>query len=217
MIWDEVGESDSQRDAMLLEIEQKCLDLYRSKVDEAKLYRAQIEQEITDYVGEIAGICAALGEQSPHVSIVGTPELSVLDIFLPLGDFTVDKLWLVCLQFDPKSCGSLKKAREKVVSQLEEMRKLKTEKKKQFAEVLYQLKNISIELHGSKVVNEYLDENNLSLKRLEELKKQLFQLQNEKVISVFSDDLFIQTFDRPNCTLFIMSLGILQCIFLILE
>ncbi|KAG2404443.1 microtubule-associated protein [Vigna angularis] len=148
MIWDEVGESDSQRDAMLLEIEQKCLDLYRSKVDEAKLYRAQIEQEITDYVGEIAGICAALGEQSPH--------------------------------FDPKSCGSLKKAREKVVSQLEEMRKLKTEKKKQFAEVLYQLKNISIELHGSKVVNEYLDENKLSLKRLEELKKQLLQLQNEK-------------------------------------
>ena len=80
IIWDEVGESDSQRDAMLLEIEQKCLDLYRSKVDEAKLYRAQIQQEITDYVGEIAGICAALGEQSPHVSIVGTPEFSVLDI-----------------------------------------------------------------------------------------------------------------------------------------
>ncbi|XP_027929558.1 65-kDa microtubule-associated protein 3-like isoform X2 [Vigna unguiculata] len=148
IIWDEVGESDSQRDAMLLEIEQKCLDLYRSKVDEAKLYRAQIQQEITDYVGEIAGICAALGEQSPH--------------------------------FDPKSCGSLKKAREKVVSQLEEMRKLKTEKKKQFAEVLYQLKNISIELHGSKVVNDHLDENNLSLKRLQELKKQLLQLQNEK-------------------------------------
>ncbi|ESW11989.1 hypothetical protein PHAVU_008G076000 [Phaseolus vulgaris] len=148
IIWDEVGESDSQRDAMLLEIKQKCLDLYRNKVDEAKLYRAQIQQEITDYEGEIAGICAALGEQSLH--------------------------------FDPKSCGSLKKAREKVVSQLEEMRKLKTEKKKQFAEVLYHLKNISIELHGSKVLDAYLDENNLSLKRLEELQKQLLQLQNEK-------------------------------------
>ncbi|KAK7374146.1 hypothetical protein VNO80_07572 [Phaseolus coccineus] len=148
IIWDEVGESDSQRDAMLLEIEQKCLDLYRNKLDEAKLYRAQIQQEITDYVGEIAGICAALGEPSLH--------------------------------FDPKSCGSLKKAREKVVSQLEEMRRLKTEKKKQFAEVLYHLKNISIELHGSKVLDAYLDENNLSLKRLEELQKQLLQLQNEK-------------------------------------
>jgi len=85
IIWDEVGESDSQRDATLLEIEQKCLDLYRNKVDEAKLYRAQIQQEITDYVGEIAGICAALGEQSLHVSIVGTLEFSVLDIFLATG------------------------------------------------------------------------------------------------------------------------------------
>jgi len=92
IIWDEVGESDSQRDAMLLEIEQKCLDLYRNKVDEAKLYRAQIQQEITDYEGEIAGICAALGEQSLHVSIVGTREFSVLDNILVTGDFTVDKL-----------------------------------------------------------------------------------------------------------------------------
>ncbi|TKY65604.1 65-kDa microtubule-associated protein 3 [Spatholobus suberectus] len=148
IIWDELGESDSQRDAMLLEIEQKCLDLYRSKVDEAKLCRAQIQQDIADYVAEIAGICAAMGEQPLH--------------------------------FDPKSCGSLKKARETVVSQLEEMRKLKTERKKQFSEVLYQLKNISSELYGSMVVNAYLGENNLSMKRLEELRKQLLQLQNEK-------------------------------------
>lgn len=121
----------------------------------------------------------------------------------------------MCPQFDPKSCGSLKKAREKVVSQLEEMRKLKTEKKKQFAEVLYHLKNISIELHGSKVLDAYLDENNLSLKRLEELQKQLLQLQNEKV--VFSADLFIQTFDRPKCMLFMTCSGMLQCILLVIE
>ncbi|KAK7394896.1 hypothetical protein VNO78_15437 [Psophocarpus tetragonolobus] len=148
IIWDELGESDSQRDAMLLEIEQKCLDLYRNKLDEAKLCRTQIQQEISDHVAEIASICASMGEQPLH--------------------------------FYPKSCGSLKKARETVVSQLEEMRKLKIEKKKQFSEVLYQLKNISTELYGSMVVNAYLDENNLSLKRLEKLQKQLLQLQNEK-------------------------------------
>ncbi|KAG5008380.1 hypothetical protein JHK85_026922 [Glycine max] len=162
IIWDEVGESDSRRDAMLREIEHKCLDLYRKEVDEAKLCRAQIQQEIADNVAEIAGICAAMGEQPLH------------------GDFTVDKLLLVCPQFDPKSCGSLKKARETVVSQLEEMRKLKTKRKKQFSEVLYHLKNISSELYGSMVANAYLEENNLSLKRLEELQKQLLQLQNEK-------------------------------------
>ncbi|KAG4992790.1 hypothetical protein JHK87_026247 [Glycine soja] len=148
IIWDEVGESDSRRDAMLREIEHKCLDLYRKEVDEAKLCRAQIQQEIADNVAEIAGICAAMGEQPLH--------------------------------FDPKSCGSLKKARETVVSQLEEMRKLKTKRKKQFSEVLYHLKNISSELYGSMVANAYLEENNLSLKRLEELQKQLLQLQNEK-------------------------------------
>ncbi|RDX77449.1 65-kDa microtubule-associated protein 3, partial [Mucuna pruriens] len=155
IIWDELGESDSQRDAILLDIEHKCLELYRKKVDEAKLCRAQIQQEIVDYVAEIAVICSAMGEQPLHVL-------------------------LVCPQFDPKACGSLKKARETVVSQLKEMRKLKTERKKQFSEVLYQLKNISSELYGSMAVNAYADENNLSLKRLEELQKQLLQLQNEK-------------------------------------
>jgi len=122
---------------------------------------------------------------------------------------------LACPQFDPKSCGSLKKAREKVVSQLEEMRKLKTEKKKQFTEVLHLLKNISIELHGSEVLDAYLDENNLSLKRLEELQKQLLELQNEKV--VFSADLFIQTFDTPKCMLFMICSGMLQRILLVVE
>ncbi|XP_020219857.1 65-kDa microtubule-associated protein 3 [Cajanus cajan] len=148
IIWDELGESDSHRDAMLLEIEQKCLDFYRKKVDEAKLCRAQIQQEIADYMAEISSVCAAMGGQPLH--------------------------------FDPKSCGSLKKARETVVTQLEEMRKLKTERKKKFSEVLYQLKIISSELYDSMVVNAFLDENNLSLKRLEELQKQLLQLQNEK-------------------------------------
>lgn len=77
IIWDELGESDSQKDAMLLEIEQQCLELYRKKVDEAKQCRAQLQREISDYEAEIAGICAAMGEQSLHVSVVGTLELSL--------------------------------------------------------------------------------------------------------------------------------------------
>ena len=60
---------------MLLEIEQKCLELYRKKVDEAKEYRAQIQQEIADYEAEISGIRAAIGEQPSDVSPFGTPEL----------------------------------------------------------------------------------------------------------------------------------------------
>lgn len=63
---------------MLLEIEQQCLELYRKKVDEAKQCRAQLQHEISDYEAEIAGICAAMGEQSLHVSVVGPLELSLL-------------------------------------------------------------------------------------------------------------------------------------------
>ncbi|XP_045796022.1 65-kDa microtubule-associated protein 3-like [Trifolium pratense] len=149
VIWDELGESDSQKDAMLLEIEQMCLDLYKKKVDEAKLYRAQLQHEIADYEEEISGICAAIGKQSPL--------------------------------FEPKSRGNLKKEREAVISQLEEIRKLKTERKKQFLEVLHQLQNISSELYGNVGVNSNLDEKNLSFEKLEELKRQLIQFQNEKV------------------------------------
>ncbi|XP_027188693.1 65-kDa microtubule-associated protein 9-like [Cicer arietinum] len=148
VIWDELGESDSQKDAMVLEIEQMCLELYKKKVDEAKLYRAQLQHEIADYEVEIADICTAIGEQPLH--------------------------------FEPKSCGNLKKKREGVVSQLEELRKLKTERKMEFLEVLYQLQNISSELHGSVGEHAYLDEKNLSFKKLEELKRQLLQYQNEK-------------------------------------
>lgn len=77
VIWDELGESDSQKDAMVLEIEQMCLELYKKKVDEAKLYRAQLQHEIADYEVEIADICTAIGEQPLHVSLVGILELSL--------------------------------------------------------------------------------------------------------------------------------------------
>ncbi|XLR34565.1 hypothetical protein S83_062465, partial [Arachis hypogaea] len=73
--------------------------------------------------------------------------------------------------FEHKTCESLKKGRKIVVLLLEEMRKLKTERKKQFLEVLYQLQNISTELYGSKGANVYLDENNLTLERLKELQR----------------------------------------------
>lgn len=68
---------------------------------------------------------------------------------------------------------------------------MKMERKKQFMEVLHQLQKISSELHGSAGVNANLDEKNLSFERLEELKRQLLQLQNEKVVFVFTPMLFV--------------------------
>lgn len=65
------------------------------------------------------------------------------------------------------------------------------ERKKQFVEILHQLQKISSELHGSAGVNANLDEKNLSFEKLEELKMQLLQFQNEKVVLFSTLMLFV--------------------------
>ncbi|CAM6043679.1 unnamed protein product [Sphagnum compactum] len=61
-IWDEVGESDSDRDKMLLQLEQECLEVYRRKVDHASHGRAQLHQELANAEAEFAALFSALGE-----------------------------------------------------------------------------------------------------------------------------------------------------------
>jgi protein regulator of cytokinesis 1 len=88
------------------------------------------------------------------------------------------------LQFDWKPDGGLSKELDTVISQLEDMRKLKINRKNQFVEVLQQIQNISNEFRGDTEDNLYkvvLDETDLSMRRLEELRKQLLELQNQKV------------------------------------
>lgn len=62
---------------MLLEIEQKCLEAYRRKVDVAKKCRAQLQQEIAESIAELADICSAMGEQPLHVSLVRKKKTSL--------------------------------------------------------------------------------------------------------------------------------------------
>ncbi|CAM6070002.1 unnamed protein product [Sphagnum tenellum] len=61
-IWDEVGESDSDRDKMLLQLEQECLEVYRRKVDHASQARAQLHQDLANAEAEFAALFSALGE-----------------------------------------------------------------------------------------------------------------------------------------------------------
>ena len=67
IIWDEVGESDTDRDKMLLELERECLEVYRRKVDQANRCRAQLRQAIADSEAELAAICSAMGERPVHI------------------------------------------------------------------------------------------------------------------------------------------------------
>ncbi|KAF8008692.1 hypothetical protein BT93_K2373 [Corymbia citriodora subsp. variegata] len=153
IIWDEVGESDVDRDQMLLELEKECLQVYMRKVDQANRYRAQLRQKIADSEAELAAICSAMGERPVHIR-----------------------------QSD-QNAGSLKEELKIILPQLEEMGKRKCERRQQFLEVLEQKQNIINELHrskehtSSKVV---VDESDLSLRKLEELHRQLHALQQEK-------------------------------------
>ncbi|MQL85025.1 hypothetical protein Taro_017537 [Colocasia esculenta] len=152
LIWDEVGESEKERDKMLLELEQECLEVYRRKVDQASRSKAQLRQAIADSEAELAAICSAMGERPVYIR-----------------------------QSNQKS-GSLKEELKEILPQLEEMRTRKSERWNQFLEVLDQIRKITNEIkpgefNSSKMV---VDESDLSMKRLEELHRQLQALQKEK-------------------------------------
>lgn len=68
-IWDEVGETDEDRDKILLQLEQECLDVYRRKVDLAVKSRAQLLQTLADARVELTNLLSALGEKT-YVGIV---------------------------------------------------------------------------------------------------------------------------------------------------
>ncbi|KZV54430.1 65-kDa microtubule-associated protein 5 [Dorcoceras hygrometricum] len=62
-IWDEIGECDTDRDKMLLQLEQECLDIYRRKVERSRNCKAELLQSLAASEAEIAGLSSALGEQ----------------------------------------------------------------------------------------------------------------------------------------------------------
>eukprot|EP00250_Pteridium_aquilinum_P008352 c17878_g1_i1 orf=469-2196(+) len=154
-IWDEVGESDSERDKMLLQLEQECLEVYRRKVDQASLARARLFQAIVDAEAEISSLISALGDRSTS----GKSE--------------------------KRSATTLKEQLLAVHPQLEHLRKKKGERLEQFADVKGQIQNILIEIAGSSQLGDAAVfttavEQDLSVERLEEYHTHLQALQNEK-------------------------------------
>lgn len=61
-IWNEVGESDEERDRMLLQLDQDCLSVYQRKVDQASKSRADLLQSLADSNIELGNLISALGE-----------------------------------------------------------------------------------------------------------------------------------------------------------
>ena len=71
-IWDEVAESDVERDRMLLQLEQECLNAYKQKLGESTRSRDRLLQTLDDSRAELTNLLSTLDEYSFHglVSIV---------------------------------------------------------------------------------------------------------------------------------------------------
>jgi protein regulator of cytokinesis 1 len=80
----------------------------------------------------------------------------------------------------------LKEELEMIVPELAEMQKRKHDRRNQFIEVQEQIQSISNEIHGAREIIPFIvDDTDLSLRKLEELHRQLHTLQKEKVNDLF--------------------------------
>ncbi|PPS12524.1 hypothetical protein GOBAR_AA08121 [Gossypium barbadense] len=65
-IWSDIGESEADKDRMLLQLERECLEVYRWKVEEAANAKARLHQSVAAKEAEVATLMAALGELNLH-------------------------------------------------------------------------------------------------------------------------------------------------------
>ncbi|KAK3040845.1 hypothetical protein RJ639_029189 [Escallonia herrerae] len=175
MIWDEVGEDQFEREKVLVDLEQECLEVYRRKVDSANTSRARLHQELADSEAEFTHLLLSLGEWS----LPGRPE---------------------------KMAGTLKEQLDSITPALREMQLRKEERVKQFRAVQGQIQKISAEIAG---LSEYddsslkftINENDLSMKKLEEYQVELQRLQNEKSDRLQKVEKYMSTIQKLSATM----------------
>ncbi|KAG8656610.1 65-kDa microtubule-associated protein 5 [Manihot esculenta] len=151
-IWDEIGEADNERDRMLQQLEEECLDIYCRKVEMTRKYKADLHQSLDDSETEISGLASALGENVSFSRFKGT----------------------------------LKQQISTIKPVLEDLRLKKQGRMKEFFEIQLQISGICTEIagtgHSVNPTDPKVNEQDLTLKRLMELKAHLKELQNEKIL-----------------------------------
>ncbi|KAF5461145.1 hypothetical protein F2P56_020964 [Juglans regia] len=153
-IWNEVGESDEERDKMLLQLEKECLDVYKRKVELAAKSRAQLLQALSDAKLELSSLLSALEEKS----FVGIPEEASGTIKEQLAAIApvLEQLW--------------KQKEERV----KEFSDVQSQIQKICGEIAGNLNP------NDQVETPAVDEADLSVKKLDEYHAQLQELQKEK-------------------------------------
>ncbi|CAN6346854.1 unnamed protein product [Urochloa humidicola] len=152
-LWGEIGRDEMERDKMILQLEEDCLNVYRKKVDETRRQKAGLLQALSFGEVDIDKILNALGERESF----------------PRSE---------------KLGGTLLEQLAKIEPVLKDLRQRRDERVNEFRAVLLQIVRVEAEISGTidhgDPIAPVVDENNLSLKRLGELKLKLNDLQTEK-------------------------------------
>ncbi|KAM1859729.1 hypothetical protein ACFX13_011994 [Malus domestica] len=163
-IWNEVGQDQFEREKVLLDLEQECLEVYRKKVDTANTSRARLHQELAEAEAEFTHLLLSLGERS----LPGRVHYPSIPVNSP-----------------EKMVGTLKEQLDSLTPALREMRLRKEDRVNKFRAVQGQIQKISAEIAGQSEYedlssNVMVNENDLSPKKLEEYQTELQRLHNEK-------------------------------------
>lgn len=151
-IWDEIGESDTERDKMLLELEQECLDIYRRKVENTRKHKADLYEALADAEAEIAELISVLGERTSFSRAKGTLK---------------------------EQLSSMKPILEELRVKKEQRVKEFLEIKSQIIRICAEIAGNDQLINNAEA---HLDEHDLTSKRLAECRSHLEELQNEKVL-----------------------------------
>ncbi|KAI0494934.1 hypothetical protein KFK09_025080 [Dendrobium nobile] len=150
-IWTEIGEGEVEKDKMLLELEMQCLQVYRKKVDEACDTRAFLRQSLMTKEAEMAALVGSLGEHNLQ------------------------------LQTDQR-LESLKGQLAFITPMVENLRSKKDERVKKIAEIRSEIEKIIGEINGQNFQTNVgkVDDDDLSIRKLNDYQAQLRSLQKEK-------------------------------------
>ncbi|PIA40209.1 hypothetical protein AQUCO_02500125v1 [Aquilegia coerulea] len=175
LIWDEVGQDQLEREKTLLEMEQECMEVYRRKVDNANISRSRLHQALAESEAEFTHLLVSLGERS----LPGRPE---------------------------KMMGTLKEQLDSITPALREMQLRKEERVKQFQDVQKHIQKISAEIagqseHDNSLSEVKINENDLSLNKLEEYHIELERLHKEKGDRLLKVDGYISALYNLSTTL----------------
>ncbi|KAM0906404.1 hypothetical protein ACQ4PT_016769 [Festuca glaucescens] len=149
--WDEVEEAEEDRRAALRALEDDCLALYRAKVAEVRHHAARLRAEVDAARAELDALRAAIGHDDPRNAVRSST-----------------------------SRRSLREELRVIASELEDMRRRRDERRRELADVTVLIDRLEQEMRPTEPLRVDADDDDLTMKRLQELRAQLRHLQSEK-------------------------------------